>query len=605
MHVYRDDAQLQHMLLVNRRWRASPFFHMSDARRKSLLRLTAEVLRLRLSQANLVSTGNKQALVERLLEYEDSISRGDGDPSSSADSETDDSEVYSSGPVSVPLDIDGGSRNPDDPGPSGLSTWGHDSRAGRCRHHEAASQPGTAVSGDESQSAASDAAASEDGGDPEGPPTCRRRRRASASSIEVAVPRVAEEGTGPPPTCRRRRRALASSIEAAVSRAAEEGTGDPPTRSSRRRATASSTEAAVSRAAEKRIRAPPTRHNPKAHCSNRLEHRSERGSPRTMADKDAVTSTHRRKTAFHEVVEQLGPRKASPFVARCRPSRSRSYSPRSHRRRRHSSHSDDSSDSRSSRSSRSSSSSRYRSRRRSRQHHRRRSSSLEEFSESPFSSCVTAPARHLVRRIRKGKFVKFDRLLPSVLDEVFTVQQGKRTGDKGLSKRHIRDFANWVEAWNIFLAIRVQAFPHTALQMIKYQAIMCQLFSSYPVGVCIKYDSLFRQAVARDKARLIPWDQVKEDILVWCATCHPFRSKPNPISAGTTPSSRPNTASGSTTTQSGRHVTHSITGQEICRRFNYSTCSRVSCAFAHKCWIAGCGGDHSGKTCPRAVGVPG
>ena len=64
MHVYIDDAQLQRMLLVNRRWRASPFFHMSDARRKSLLRLTAEVRRLRLSQANLVSTGNKQALVE-------------------------------------------------------------------------------------------------------------------------------------------------------------------------------------------------------------------------------------------------------------------------------------------------------------------------------------------------------------------------------------------------------------------------------------------------------------------------------------------------------------------------------------------------------------
>ena len=515
-----------------------------------------------------------------------------------------------------------------------MSARGHDSRAGRCRHHEASSQPDTAVSGDESQSAASDAAASEEGGDPEVHPTCHRRRRATASSIEAAVSRAAEEGTGDPPTRRSRRQATASSIEAAVSRAAEEGTGDPPTRRSRRQATASSieaavscsaeegtgdpptrrsrrqataysTEAAVSRAAEKRIRAPPTRHNPKAHCSHRPEHRSERGSPRTMADKDAVTSTHRRKTAFHEVVEQLGPRKASPFVARCRPSRSRSYSPRSHKRRRHSSHSDDSSDSRSSRSSRSSSSSRHRSRHRSRRHHRRRSSSLEEFSESPFSSCVTAPARHLVRRIRKCKFVKFDRLLPPVLDEVFTVQQGKRTGDMGLSKRHIGDFASWVEAWNIFLAIRVQAFPHTALQMIKYQAIMCQLFSSYPVGVCIKYDSLFRQAVARDKARLIPWDQVKEDILVWCATRHPFRSKPNPISAGTTPSSRPNTTSGSTTTQSGGHVTHSITGQEICRRFNYSTCSRVSCAFAHKCWIAGCGGDHSGKTCPRAVGVPG
>ena len=74
------------------------------------------------------------------------------------------------------------------------------------------------------------------------------------------------------------------------------------------------------------------------------------------------------------------------------------------------------------------------------------------------------------------------------------------------------------------MAIRVHAFPHTPIQ---YQTVMCQLFSLYPVGVCIRYDSLYRQAVARDKSRLVPWDQVKEDILVWCATRHPFRpSKP-------------------------------------------------------------------------------
>ena len=133
-----------------------------------------------------------------------------------------------------------------------------------------------------------------------------------------------------------------------------------------------------------------------------------------------MTSTHRCKTAIHEVVEQLGPRKASPFVARYRPSHSWSYSPRSHRRRRHSSYSDDSSDSRSSRSSRSSSSSRHRSRHRSRRRHQRRSSSLEEFSESPFSSCVTAPTRYLVQKIRQGKF---DRLLPPVLDMPLTAKK--------------------------------------------------------------------------------------------------------------------------------------------------------------------------------------
>ena len=96
---------------------------------------------------------------------------------------------------------------------------------------------------------------------------------------------------------------------------------------------------------------------------------------------------------------QSRPRKASPFVARGRPSRSRSHSRRRSRQHRHS---DDSSDSRSSRSSRSSSSSSHHGhRRRHHRHHCGRSSSLEEFPESPFSSCVTAPAKYLVRKISK------------------------------------------------------------------------------------------------------------------------------------------------------------------------------------------------------------
>ena len=94
-------------------------------------------------------------------------------------------------------------------------------------------------------------------------------------------------------------------------------------------------------------------------------------------------------------------------------------------------------------------------RRRRRRHHGR-SSSHEEFSDSPFSSCVMAPAKYLIRKIRKGKFVKFDKLLTPVLDEVLTAQQGKCPGDDPRPrKRHIGDFANWVEAWNIFMAIRV------------------------------------------------------------------------------------------------------------------------------------------------------
>ena len=276
-------------------------------------------------------------------------------------------------------------------------------------------------------------------------------------------------------------------------------------------------------------------------------------------------------------------RKASPFFARGPPSRSRSHSRRHARRHRDS---DDSSDS-SSRSSRLSSSSSTSLHRRRRRRHRRsrRSSSFEEFSDAPFSSCVTAPAKYLVRKIRRGKFIKLDKLLPPVLDEALTKQLGKRSGG---SKRCIGDFASWMEAWCIFMAIRVHAFPESGLQLVKYQTIMCQLFSSYQAAVCIKYDSLSRQAVARDKSRLVPWDQVKEDILVWCATRQPFRPKTNTFTPGNTSAQRSSTTGGQPTQSSG-HITLSSTGKEICRRYNYGTCTRTSCTFRpqvldHRLW---------------------
>ena len=69
---------------------------------------------------------------------------------------------------------------------------------------------------------------------------------------------------------------------------------------------------------------------------------------------------------------------------------------------------------------------------------------------------MTAPAKYLVRKIRQGKFIKLHKLLPPVLDKALTTQLGKRSGG---SKRCIGDFASWMEAWCIFMAIRVHAFP--------------------------------------------------------------------------------------------------------------------------------------------------
>ena len=179
-------------------------------------------------------------------------------------------------------------------------------------------------------------------------------------------------------------------------------------------------------------------------------------------------------------------------------------------------------------------------------------------------------------------------------------QAAKRIRDSRPARRRVVDLATWLEAWNIFFAVRLQISPSSALQLAKYQTIMCQLFSSYPVGVCIKYGSLFRQAVAQDKFHLTPWDQVKDNILLWCATRHPFQAPKQPYA-----SAQPTSAAIGTNKATQGRITHTLSGQEICRKFYYSSCTRADCSFAHKCWLTGCLGDHPGKSCPRAPAAPG
>lgn len=78
------------------------------------------------------------------------------------------------------------------------------------------------------------------------------------------------------------------------------------------------------------------------------------------------------------------------------------------------------------------------------------------------------------------------------------------------------DLASWLEAWNTFFLIRIHASPHSSLELAKYQALICRLFSGYPPSSCLRYDELFRQAAAWDP--LAPWDELKDDLFVWCVT---------------------------------------------------------------------------------------
>ena len=256
---------------------------------------------------------------------------------------------------------------------------------------------------------------------------------------------------------------------------------------------------------------------------------------------------------------------------------------------------------------------RRRSRRRRNKRHRRRHRSrpthchaFPQVLASPFISCAPTPNRREIRKIKRGKYVLFDKLL-TPLDDGQMGQAAK----KGCTKRQVSDLSSWMEAWNIFAATRIQVAPQTALELVKYQNIIFQLFTAYSAAAALKYDKLFQQAVARDKLHTLRWDILKEDILVWCVTNtnHPFRARqllPAPSRATSAAAGRTSTSSG-TPPGSFHHperATH-IAGQEICRRYNLGKCSKgaADCFFAHKCWVTGCGGDHPSKACPRSAPV--
>ena len=94
-------------------------------------------------------------------------------------------------------------------------------------------------------------------------------------------------------------------------------------------------------------------------------------------------------------------------------------------------------------------------------------------------------------KIKRGEYTDFDKWLSPTDDAV----PGQAVAPKK-SRKTKRDLQSWLEAWNIYLAIQIQTAPKTALQLVKYQTIVCQLLSAYPVASALKYDRLFCEAAA-------------------------------------------------------------------------------------------------------------
>ena len=266
--------------------------------------------------------------------------------------------------------------------------------------------------------------------------------------------------------------------------------------------------------------------------------------------------------------------------------------------------------------------------RRHRSHHR-----SHHRGDKSLVTCVAPLPRHIKEKIVRGEYVSFCKLLPHTEAPPFagTTAEDRRRR-RSTTHPTIQDRNTWLEAWNQFLGARLSHDPSLALELVKYQTILTMLFKNYAAAACLEYDRLFRQAAARDTS--IRWDTLKEDIFVWALTlpthAHPARlatntgSAPQPFrnpahardgAQATSTSragpnsncSRPNrprdagnkpTASSSTSATDPRS-THTSTGTEICRRFNWGSCTSSNCVYAHSCWTLGCGGVHPATGCPK------
>ena len=289
--------------------------------------------------------------------------------------------------------------------------------------------------------------------------------------------------------------------------------------------------------------------------------------------------------------------------------------------RRHSSTSSEESSTSSSSPSSTSSSSRSRSHHRRRKghrsrHHRHRSNRHRK-RHLGLVSCVPPLPSHLRRKIARGEYVDFDKLLPPPhMPPIGTASLPKKRHSDPY--RRVHDGPTWQEAWNQYLGTRVTHDPSLALPLIKYQAIMSMLFAHYAPLACLEYDRLFRQHAARNPAP--GWDHLKEEIFVWALT-RPSQPTHVPALPQSQPQSShqaaretghvqrptvaahlapsPPTATPPVNRPPEPHASHDPAGTELCKRFNIGRCTREDCIYQHSCWRPGCNGSHPGVGCPN------
>ena len=231
------------------------------------------------------------------------------------------------------------------------------------------------------------------------------------------------------------------------------------------------------------------------------------------------------------------------------------------------------------------------------------------------------------------QFIDFITLLPKAmfssgieLDNAnsFTVQLPSNSGDlsvrTAVKPKRITSFSDWMQAWNIYLAVCVDHMPSRASSLVAYQRIITSASVQYPLESWLTYDVQFRMLAASDPS--LRWDMRHADLWLQCltptstqqpkrwpcihcgATNHypdhcPFRphiAKQTPGGPGDTNRGQLNIRTPTTATPTHSNHTSFNSHTRYCWDFNRATCQRLQCKFAHRC--EKCGASHPARICP-------
>ena len=251
-----------------------------------------------------------------------------------------------------------------------------------------------------------------------------------------------------------------------------------------------------------------------------------------------------------------------------------------------------------------------------------------------------AVPKAVIEKIKKHEFVEFDTLLPNysplLRDElgfqwVDGSEPGMRLVPKTQTRPRVSDFTSWMVAWNNFMAIYVHFWPHRIMELLRYQAIICDFASQFTVSSWMGYERMFRLRVSQNHG--LSWDRIDDSLYnrylrhstlqVLCFSCrnfgHTSRSCPLQGSAQST-SSNVRTGAATSSPQPFRapqqRPSFDSTGGQVpsssradagrvpppgrrgtCFYFNGDGCNSADCRYEHVCFV--CFGRHPASRCSR------